>query len=52
MSPIVVVSLDYGKKEVEFKAVFKPTGNVDADIEEIKSYYKDVTAKYPKHFSL
>ncbi|MBB4036047.1 1-acyl-sn-glycerol-3-phosphate acyltransferase [Dysgonomonas hofstadii] len=50
--PIVVVSLDYGKKEVEFKAVFKPTGNVDADIEEIKSYYKDVTAKYPKHFSL
>ena len=50
--PIVIVSIDYAKKEVEFKAVLNPTGDVDADIEEIKLYYKDVTAKHPEHFSL
>lgn len=50
--PIVVTTIDYAKKEVDFKAVFHPTGDVDADIEEIKSYYKDVTAKHPEYFSL
>ncbi len=50
--PIVIAALDYGKKEVDFKKVFYPTGDVDADIEEIKSYYKGVTAKHPKYFSL
>lgn len=50
--PIVVAALDYGKKEVDFKMVLMPTGDVDKDIAEIKAYYKDVTAKHPQHFSL
>ncbi len=50
--PIVITAMDYGKKEVDFKAVFHPTGDVDADIIEIKSYYKDVTARHPEYFSL
>jgi len=50
--PIEIAAIDYGKKEVEFKTTFYPTGNVDEDIAEIKSYYKDVTAKHPEYFSL
>jgi len=50
--PIVITALDYSKKEVDFKKVFYPTGDVDKDLEEIKSYYRGVTAKHPKYFSL
>lgn len=50
--PIVIAVLDYGKKEVIFEKVFYPTGDADADIEKIKSYYKGVTAKHPQYFSL
>lgn len=50
--PILVTAFDYGKKEVDIKAVFYPTGNVDEDIDEIKSYYKGVTAKHPENFAL
>ncbi|MFV0312513.1 MAG: 1-acyl-sn-glycerol-3-phosphate acyltransferase [Dysgonomonas sp.] len=50
--PIVVAALDYGKKEADFKNVFYPTGDVDADIEKIKSYYKGVVARHPQYFSL
>ncbi|MBK5721727.1 1-acyl-sn-glycerol-3-phosphate acyltransferase [Dysgonomonas sp. Marseille-P4677] len=50
--PIVIAALDYGKKEAIFKKVFFPTGNVDADIDIIKLYYKDITAKHPQYFSL
>lgn len=50
--PIVVAALDYGLKEAQFKKVFIPTGDVDADIEQIKSYYTGVTAKHPELFSL
>lgn len=50
--PIVIAALDYGKKEADFKAALMPTGDVDADIDKIKSYYRDVTAKHPEYFSL
>lgn len=50
--PIVVAALDYKKKEADFKTVLMPTGDADADIEKIKSYYKGVTAKHPRYFSL
>lgn len=50
--PVVVAALDYGKKEAQFKMVFTPTGNVDADLEVIKSCYKGVTARHPEFFSL
>jgi 1-acyl-sn-glycerol-3-phosphate acyltransferase len=50
--PIVVAALDYGKKEVDCKAILEPTGDADADIDKIKSYYKNVTARHPEYFSL
>lgn len=50
--PIVVVAIDYGKKEVDFKAVIMPTSDVDGGIAQIKACYKDVKAKHPENFSL
>lgn len=50
--PIVIAALDYGKKEADFKKIIIPSGDVDTDLLEIKSYYKGVTAKHPKYFSL
>jgi 1-acyl-sn-glycerol-3-phosphate acyltransferase len=46
--PIVLGYLDYPKKEAGVGPVFYPTGNVDADIEEIKSFYRTKTGKYPE----
>lgn len=50
--PIVIAALDYGKKEANFKGILMPTGDVDTDIDKIKSYYSGVTAKHPKYFSI
>lgn len=50
--PIVIVVLDYLKKTADFKAVFTPTGDVDKDISDIKSYYKDAHAKHQDRFLL
>jgi 1-acyl-sn-glycerol-3-phosphate acyltransferase len=46
--PIVLGFLDYAKKEAGVGPTFYPTGNVEADIEEIKNFYRTKTAKYPK----
>jgi 1-acyl-sn-glycerol-3-phosphate acyltransferase len=50
--PITIAFIDYSKKEVGVKTIFYPTGDVKNDIEKIKSYYKDVQAKYPKRFAI
>lgn len=48
--PIMLVALDYGKKEATVMDIFHPTGDYDADIVKIRAYYKDVTAKKPENF--
>lgn len=48
--PIVLVTLDYGKKTVSFLDVFHPTGNVDEEIEIIKSKFIGIQGKHPKQF--
>ena len=50
--PISLAYLDYSKKEVAIKKIFNPTGDIKSDIEEIKSFYKDVQAKYPEKFAV
>jgi len=50
--PITLAYIDYSKKEIGVKTIFYPTGDTDRDIEEIKSYYKDVQAKYPEKFAV
>ena len=48
--PIELARIDYGKKEVEIFEVFYPTGNMEADIETIRSKYTADMARYPEKF--
>jgi len=49
--PITLAYIDYSRKTVGVKTIFNPTGDINIDIEEIKSYYKDVQARHPKRFA-
>ncbi len=49
--PIVVVALDYKKKEADFKKIIIPSSDVDTDLKEIKKCYIGVTAKHPEQFA-
>lgn len=48
--PIMIASLNYGKKKIIFHDLFVPTGDADKDLKEIKKYYTDAEAKHPENF--
>lgn len=48
--PIMMAYMDYGKKEVGFKGVFHPTGQVAEDIRAIRENYRGVQARHPENF--
>lgn len=48
--PIVIAKIDYATRQVGCVATFTPTGDVEADLRQIKAYYRNVTAKKPKNF--
>ncbi|MDR1402496.1 MAG: 1-acyl-sn-glycerol-3-phosphate acyltransferase [Tannerellaceae bacterium] len=48
--PILLAYIDYREKEVGVKTLFYPTGDADADMERIRSYYNGVTARHPANF--
>jgi 1-acyl-sn-glycerol-3-phosphate acyltransferase len=50
--PIVLIGLDYKKKAAIFLNTFFPTGDADADMVKIKSYFTGITGKYPKLFGV
>ncbi|MDD2797527.1 MAG: 1-acyl-sn-glycerol-3-phosphate acyltransferase [Bacteroidales bacterium] len=50
--PIVLATFDYEKKIVGINRIFEPTGDEDADLKEIKLYYRNVTACHPEKFSI
>lgn len=50
--PIMLIGLDYGKKEARFLGLFHPTGDYECDIIKIKSYYRDIRGKRPENFLL
>jgi len=50
--PISLAHIDYGTKELGICRNFIPTGNEDADIAEIKQYYKKFKGKYPEQFGV
>lgn len=50
--PIVIVALDYAKKEADFKKILFPSGDIEHDMNEITGCYVDVTAKHPENFAL
>ncbi len=48
--PIVLAYIDYQKKEIGLKKIFTPTGDVEADMREIKIYYQNFHGHHPKNF--
>ena len=50
--PILLVAIDYKTKTIKVSKEFFPTGNVENDLVEIADFYKNITAKIPKNFSL
>ena len=48
--PIVLTAFDYAKKRISLTKVIRPTGDIEADMREIKAYFKDVTGKHPEKF--
>jgi len=50
--PIVLVVIDYKKKDMSLFDVFTPTGDEHADIKAIQQKYKGATGKHPDQFSI
>ncbi len=50
--PIMIASLNYGKKEIIFHDLFIPTGDAEKDLQIIKKYYVGAEAKHPENFIL
>ncbi len=49
--PLLLGVLDFKTKAIEIKTRFTPTGDVNADMREIKRFYSRFSAKYPEKFS-
>jgi 1-acyl-sn-glycerol-3-phosphate acyltransferase len=43
--PILPVSFGYRRKLIRFGEMFIPTGNVEADLQELRDFYSDVSGK-------
>ncbi len=50
--PVALVSLDYGLKEIRIDRIFYPTDDVEADMHEIKQWFKNVKACHPENFTI
>lgn len=50
--PILLYALDFGRKEIRCTRSIMPLGDIDADMREIKLYFKDVKGKKPEQFSI
>lgn len=46
--PIQLVGFDFGRKTVQYAELFYPTGDVENDIEHIKSYYRKLKGRHPE----
>ena len=49
--PIVLGAIDFATKSITIDTEFIPTGDVEADMREIKRFYKPFTGRYPEKFS-
>jgi 1-acyl-sn-glycerol-3-phosphate acyltransferase len=47
--PIVLAFLDYRRKVVGIGPVVNPTGDIDADMREMRRFYADITGKHPEN---
>lgn len=46
--PIVLGSLDYGRRRAGLGEVLTPTGDIAADFERLRSFYADVRGRHPE----
>lgn len=49
--PLCLASIDFPSKTIELVHTYKPTGDIDHDLRQIKNYYKPYTGKYPDKFT-
>ncbi len=49
--PIVLAYMDYARKVAGIGPVFTPTGNVEADLAQIKQFYAPIRGRRPDAFS-
>lgn len=49
--PIALIGIDYKNKCVTAGKYIIPTGDIEKDMIEIKSYFKNFTGKYPERFT-
>jgi 1-acyl-sn-glycerol-3-phosphate acyltransferase len=45
--PLVMGFIDYARKEGGFGPMLMPTGNIEADMEKVRTFYRNITAKMP-----
>jgi len=50
--PILLFGVDYRKKLIQCTMSLNPSGNVDADMQRIKDYFRTFTGKHPENFKL
>jgi len=50
--PILLSFIDYKRRIVGMGKPFKTSGDIDADMEKIKEFYKDKNARHPEKFNL
>ena len=48
--PIQLAYIDYKEKRVGIGMELVPTGDVDADMQKIKDFYRGFTGKHPQNF--
>jgi 1-acyl-sn-glycerol-3-phosphate acyltransferase len=49
--PIIMAYMDYARKVSGLGPVFQPTGDVEADMAQIKAFYAPIQGKNPQQFS-
>jgi 1-acyl-sn-glycerol-3-phosphate acyltransferase len=50
--PILLYGIDYEKKHIQCTKTVIPTGDLEADMREIKLYFKDFKGKKPENFTI
>ncbi len=49
--PLCLASIDFPSKTIELVHTYRPTGNLEHDLRQIKTFYRPFTGKYPDKFT-
>ena len=50
--PILLYGVDYEKKLIQCTQSIIPTGDIDSEMKEVKTYFKNFKGKYPENFMI